>query len=577
MTDVIMPQMGESIAEGTISLWLVDKGQYIEENQPLVTVSTDKADVDIPSPASGVLAEIIADVGTTVPVGKLIARIDESRQKTEAVKERAPAKAEAEKIPEAAGKKEGPAVPSKPVEGVPAAEAEKVIEPVTIKPEAGKAGTVAEAGTPAEGKAPSEHPLKPEGIPAAEAMKPPSPAEVVQPPPEIERPEPAEAVMDRSGFYSPAVMRLAVEHGIDLKGILGTGEGGRVTKSDVMRVISGKAEPAAKPLEAPALKSPEVPEAGKKGAVPPGPAEGALTQAAKPAPERAGPPEEAEAPEGIPEEAFKAAQETLLRGDEPEMVCLRKAMTGPDEGFGIYRPPVYEVEDGDTETSFSRLRRLIADHMVYSKRTSAHVTTFTEVDLDRVVGIRDENKDRIKIEVGISITFLPFVMLAAVRTLGEFPMMNSVVQGDKILTKRHIHLGVAVDSERGLMVPVIRQAEEMGLIDLAKSVAVLSDKVKRGKISPDELAGGTFTVSNPGRTGNLFGTPIISQPQVGILRMGEVIKRPVVIEVDGEDAIVIRPVMYLSLSYDHRVVDGYTANRFLHRIKEHLELGEFTV
>jgi len=455
MTDVIMPQMGESIAEGTISVWLIDPGGWVDENQPLVTVSTDKADVDIPSPASGALTEILAQEGATVPIGKLIARIDE-------------------KAARPAGAKPQPA---KPAEG-------KILEP--------------------KKEGPAEPLLAKEGVPAAEEMKPAlGEKPILSPPVEIVRDEarPAGEVADRSAMYSPAVMRLVVEHGIDLKGIKGTGEGGRVTKADVLKAV----EPS-----------------------PPSPL-----------------------PQG--ERGKKESEET----------------------FGAYRPPVYEVEDGDTELPFSRLRRLIADHMVYSKRTSAHVTTFCEVDLDRVVGVREHNKAKIKAEVGISLTFLPFVMAAAVKALKEYPLMNSVVQGDTILTKYGINMGVAVDSERGLMVPVIRGAEGMSLIELAKAVNEMSIKVRDRKIAPEEMAGGTFTVTNPGRKGNLFGTPIISQPQVGILRMGEVVKRAVVVEADGEDAIAVRPMMYLSLSYDHRVVDGLTANEFLHRIKEHLEEGDY--
>jgi 2-oxoglutarate dehydrogenase E2 component (dihydrolipoamide succinyltransferase) len=215
--------------------------------------------------------------------------------------------------------------------------------------------------------------------------------------------------------------------------------------------------------------------------------------------------------------------------------------------------------------------------MVYSKTTAAHVTTVTEVDLDHIVVIRGKNKDNFKAKMGFGLTYLPFIMMAAVRALKDYPLMNSVVQGDTILTKKQIHMGVAMDSERGLMVPVIRGAGEMDVAALAKAVNDLSVKVRDKKIMPDELTGGTFTVSNPGKKGNLFGTPIISQPQVGILRMGEVVKRAVVVEADGEDAIAIRPMMYLALSYDHRIVDGLTANEFLHRVKEHLEQGDFPV
>ncbi len=504
MTDVKMPQMGESIAEGTISLWLADAGQAVKADQPLVTVSTDKADVDIPSPVSGVLSEIIAKEGETIKVGELIARIDEKSAEV------------GEKLEKQPPEKKPVAAPAKPEAGLPA-------------------------------------PPRPEGVPAAEAKRETRPDEEVVPPPEIERRAEAEITakpFDKSAFYSPAVMRLAIEYGIDLKTVAGTGEGGRVTKADVMRAISGL--PAAGRLAPPA-----------------------------------------------PHVAHKGPLEGLVEVEIP-------ASGG---GYGTYTPPVYEVEDGDTEVPFSRLRRIIADHMVYSKRTSAHVTTVTEVDFENIVGIREKNKEKIKASVGINLTYMHFVMAAAIRALKEFPLMNSVVQegrsiggGDVILTKRRINLGVAVDSERGLMVPVIRGAEDKSLVELAKAVSELSIKVRDRTVSPDEMAGGTFTVTNPGRHGNLFGTPIISQPQVGILRMGELVKRAVVVTAEagrpaaasrlategdfpsegglpprptGEDAIAIRPMMYLALSYDHRVVDGVTANEFLHRIKEHLEAGDF--
>ncbi|MBI5695610.1 MAG: 2-oxo acid dehydrogenase subunit E2 [Nitrospirae bacterium] len=501
MTDVIMPQMGESIAEGTIAVWLVEVGGYVEADQPLVQVTTDKADVDIPSPASGILAEVLAEEGATVPIGQLIARIDETAAMQAGRKP--------EEMPEPVTKK-----PAGPAEGYTA-------EPPLVpekKPE-----------PPLESKkeGPAEHPFVKEGVPAAEELKPAAGEKPIQPPPvEIVRPEAAPgAGRDMSRFYSPAVMRLGLEMGIDVTKLKGTGEGGRVTKSDVLNAdvrhwgeLAGAAQaplPSREDISRSPLPSRE------------GPGEGDITLPSHPA------------------------------------------------GFGAYKPPVYEVEPDDTEMPFSRLRRLIADHMVYSKATSAHVTTFAEVDLDRIVGIRDTHKARIKDDMGISLTFLPFVMLAAIRALNEYPLMNSVVQGDTILIKKRVNMGVAVDSERGLMVPVIKGAEGLSLIDLAKSVNDLSIRVRDRKILPDEMSGGTFTVTNPGRKGNLFGTPIISQPQVGILRMGEVVKRAVVVEHEGEDAIAIRPMMYLSLSYDHRVVDGLTANEFLHRIREHLEEGAF--
>lgn len=474
-----MPQMGESIAEGTIGVWLVEPGQRVQEGQAIVQVATDKADIDIPSPASGVIKDLIAKQGQTVKVGELIARIDEQAVQAEV---------------------------------------------------AGPAG----------------HPKHMEGLPAAEEMRPVPPREEVKAPAEIERrPEaaPAEA-KGMAGFYSPAVMRLAIEKGVDLTKVKGTGHEGRVTKADVLAAAEGRAAPAA------------------------------------PAPPKA-PPEAVE--EALAAAGLSPEEEEAYYGPRPdERAPIPAALIPPEApvaeaGFGSYRPPVYEKEEGDKEEPFSRLRRLIADHMVYSKRTSPHVTTVAEVDLDAIVGLRSREKDNFKAKMGFSLTYLPFVMLAAIRAIKEFPLMNSVVQGDSVLTKRHINMGVAVDSERGLMVPVVKSAEDMSLAQLAKAVNDLSVKVRDRKILPDELSGGTFSVSNPGRHGNLFGTPIISQPQVGILRMGEVVKRAVVIEAGGEDAIAIRPMMFLALSYDHRVVDGLTANEFLHRVKEILEEGAFSV
>jgi pyruvate dehydrogenase E2 component (dihydrolipoamide acetyltransferase) len=549
MTDVKMPQMGESIAEGTISVWLIDEGRAVKADEPLVTVSTDKADVDVPSPVSGVLTEIIAKEGETIQVGALIARIDE---KSAMVGTGAPKPAPADKPVAKEALPEKPEAMKPAAEGVSGAEIAKEVE--AAKVETAPPQETSGAKTTVEGTAlelaikrdgPAEHPARPEGIPAAEAKRETRPEEEVTPPPEIKReaaePEAGpEAVIDKSGFYSPAVMRLAMEHGVDLKAIKGTGEGGRVTRADVMRALGQKKA---------GLEGIESRKAtGTEAMVPP---VGSVH-----APER-----EMPSPRIVQEELLESAA-------PPEMQA----------GYGVYKPPNYEVEEGDTELPFSRLRLLIADHMVYSKRTSAHVTTITEADFEQIVGIRQRSKDKVKAEVGISLTYTPFVMAAAIRTLKEFPLMNSVVQGYSVLTKRHINLGVAVDSERGLMVPVIKGAEDMSLLDLAKALHELSVKVRDKKITPDELTGGTFTVTNPGRHGNLFGTPIISQPQVGILRMGELVKRAVVVTAeDGEDAIAIRPMMYLALSYDHRVVDGLTANEFLHRIKDHLEAGDFAL
>ena len=219
---------------------------------------------------------------------------------------------------------------------------------------------------------------------------------------------------------------------------------------------------------------------------------------------------------------------------------------------------------------FTPIRKMIAEHMVMSKRTSPHVHTFAEVDMHRVAAFRGAKKKE-----GVSLTYLPFVIWAAIEAIREFPVLNAQVVGESTVLKKGIHIGVAVDTERGLIVPVIRNADEKSLLGLARAVEDLAARAEAKKILPDELSGGTFTVSNPGLRGNLFGTPIINQPQVGILRMGQIVKRPVVIDSGGEDAIVIRPMMYLCLGYDHRVVDGVAGNSFLFRVREILEAGEF--
>jgi 2-oxoglutarate dehydrogenase E2 component (dihydrolipoamide succinyltransferase) len=226
--------------------------------------------------------------------------------------------------------------------------------------------------------------------------------------------------------------------------------------------------------------------------------------------------------------------------------------------------------EGDEVVPFTPRRKKIAEHMVMSKRTSPHVHTFAEVDMHRIAAIRAEEKKR-----GEAPTYLAFVIRAAVLALREFPMMNASVEGEATVFRKAIHLGVAVDTEKGLIVPVIRNADEKSLAGIAKAVEDFASRAAANKILPDELSGGTFSVTNPGIRGNLFGTPIINQPQVGILRMGQVVKRPVVVEMEGEDAVVVRPMMYLCLAYDHRVIDGVIGNGFLYRVREILEAGEF--
>jgi 2-oxoglutarate dehydrogenase E2 component (dihydrolipoamide succinyltransferase) len=428
--DVVMPQLGESVVEGVVAKWLVKAGDAVAKDQPLVEISTDKVDAEIPSPAAGVVVEILAKEGETIPILAVIARIE--TEKGEA----------------------------RPAEAPP-------------------------------GKAPWDE--ETEGFPGAMARRsePPLPA-----PPRVEpskappAPPPAEGPKVR---ISPVVARMAAEHGLDLSRIPGTGIDGRVTKKDVEDYLArgGAAAPPAPPVEK--------------------------------APPAAPPP-----------------------------------------------PPAPAEPEGDQVVPFTPIRKRIAEHMVMSKRTSAHVHTFAEVDMHKVAAYREAKKKE-----GVSITYLPFVIRAAVRALREYPIMNASVVGESTVLKKAIHMGVAVDTDRGLIVPVIRDADKKSLLELSRAVEDFAARAAAHRILPDELAGGTFTVTNPGPKGNLFGTPIINQPQVGILRMGQVVKRAVVVEVGGEEAIVIRPMMVLGLGYDHRIVDGVAGNGFLFGVREILEAGEF--
>lgn len=245
-------------------------------------------------------------------------------------------------------------------------------------------------------------------------------------------------------------------------------------------------------------------------------------------------------------------------------------------GLGSFKVPPYTPQPGDKKVPFSRRRRITADHMVYSKLTSPHVVTFSECDLNKTHLLREKNKNTLKAE-GINLTFLAFVCAATAKALREFPIMNSRVLDGEYVTMRDIHLGIAVETDDGLVVPVIRSADEKSVRGIARAIDDTATRARDGKLGPDDLAGKTFTVSNPGRKGNLVGGAIISQPNVGILRIGEIKKRVVVVEQDGQDIMAIHPVMYMALSYDHRVVDGSIANAFLFRINELLQLGEFEI
>ncbi len=455
--DVTMPQMGESIVEGTIAKWLVKEGDVVTEDQPLVEISTDKVDTEIPSPGAGRIAKIVAAEGQTLPVGATLAVIEQAGAETTA-KLKAVA-------PKAAPKAEPP------------------------------------ADRPAVKPAPPPQPMQAAGVGVHEAV--------------------SEAGGSRR--FSPVVLKIAAEEGIDLSRVPGTGIGGRVSKRDLQRYLDSL----------------------RKGGVP-----GA---AAAPAPTN-----------GVAQSNSRPVSTAAATTQSP------LAQLG-----AVFRPPVYQPIEGDIVEPFTRRRKFIAEHMVFSKTHSPHVGTVAEVDVTNAMRLREKHKDEFARREGFSLTFLPLAAAATVRALKEFPRMNASVVGDSVVTRREINLGIAMDTDEGLLVPVVRAAEGMSVVGIARAIEGLRRKVAEKRIAADDLAGGSFTLSNPGREGNLYGFAIINQPQVGILRMGEVKKRPVVVEVDGADAIAIRTMMYLALSYDHRVVDGVLGNRFLYRAARILEEADF--
>ena len=503
--EVVMPQMGESVVEGTITNWLVKEGDQVAEDQPLVAISTDKVDAEIPSPAAGVIGRIVAKEGETLPIGALLAVI-------EAADARAAGLA-AEPAPAAAQ----PAAPQ-PVKGASAPKAQTPIKPAPAEAGLKPAPTVQAApnsGQTAESAHFSgEEKPRPAAIPrpvAAPSASRDTDGRAAGP---RSQPAQAEQATGAPARYSPLVLKMASEHGIDLSRIRGSGLGGRVTKRDVQQYLESPGEAAA-------------PAAAAKA-----PAPAAARPALSPAP--------AAAP-------------------------------------GAFRAPAYEPREGDAVEPFSRRRKIIAGHMVYSKTHAPHVGTVAEVDMTRAARFREAHKDAFRQREGFALTILPMVVAATARVLREFPRMNSSVAGDSLVVRKQINIGVAVDTEEGLLVPVIRDADQKSLLGIAREIDTLARKAAARQLTADELAGGSFTVSNPGREGNLFGLAIINQPQVGIIRMGEIKKTPVVVEVDGSDTIAIRQIMYLALSYDHRVIDGVLGNRFLFRVARILEAAEFTL
>jgi 2-oxoglutarate dehydrogenase E2 component (dihydrolipoamide succinyltransferase) len=434
-TTVTMPQLGESVVEGTIGKWLVKEGDRVERDQAVVEVLTDKADSEVPSPVAGVVSKLLAGVDEVVRVGAGLCVIDEAAAGT---------------------------------------------QPPAPKPKASK---------------PSEE------------IRPPAPA-------------------------APPV----------------------------------QAKAAAKPPEAPAATAGD----SKPGAPTRNGGPAAIaTSAASPSARK-------HAREQGVEPAALARSSAAIAPAAPQAPAAVPTVPGPSGKKSAFQVPPYIQRPGDQVVPFSRRRRIIADHMVYSKLTSPHVVAVAECDIHATAKLRDLHKDKLKKE-GIGLTYLAFVCAATVKALREFKELNARVLDDAYALLKDVNLGVAVDTPEGLVVPVIKNADDLTVRGIARGIDELAGKARDGKLTPDDLAGKTFTVSNPGRRGNLHGGAIISQPNVGILRIGEIKKRVVVVERDGEDTMAIHPVMYLSLSYDHRIVDGVNANGFLFRVSELLEKGDFAI
>ncbi|HVS89176.1 MAG TPA: 2-oxoglutarate dehydrogenase, E2 component, dihydrolipoamide succinyltransferase [Candidatus Acidoferrum sp.] len=453
--DIVMPQMGESIFEGTITKWLKKPGDKVERDEPLFEISTDKVDAEIPSPSAGVLKEIKFGEGQTVPIQTVVG----------------------------------------------------VIEAVG-------SGAGAEANAPAPAK--TEAPPRPAPV-----------ASVPPPAPKPAAPAPAASapVAQRAGsstgseriHSSPLVRRMAKEHGLDLSTVAGTGAGGRISKQDIEAVIAGASQPAtsvraSRPSSAPLVMPP--PSAPAAAPAPPGVSGGQVH------------------------------------------VALESAVPREKMYFGHY-----EIQP------MSAMRLKIAEHMVASKRVSAHVYSVDEIDMTRVASLRAKARDEFEKRYETKLTFMPFFVKAAVAGLRAYPTLNASLDGTNVVLHKEINIGIAVALDWGLIVPVVKGADEKNLLGIQRNLNDLAERARSKKLKPEEVQEGTFSITNPGVFGGLFGLPVISQPNVGILGLGAIEKRPVVVD----DAIAIRSMCYVTLSYDHRVVDGAIAHQFLHKVKETLE------
>jgi 2-oxoglutarate dehydrogenase E2 component (dihydrolipoamide succinyltransferase) len=616
---VSMPQLGESVTEGTVTRWLKREGEHVQADEPLLEVSTDKVDTEIPSPVSGVLRGITVAEDETVAVGAELAVIDEEGSSDGTAEPPAAAAADAEApatAPDAqAGDGQGsdgqgsdgqaaaaaadgaqapaaaayqppyqqqgyqppyqqqqqpayeppyqqppadqpPAAPPAPPQ--PAAQPPQSAAPPAAPQQPGYQQPAAQqpaaqqpAAQPAEDQQPAAQPAedqpgpdratadgaaqRPQDDAAQPAAGPPVTEEPAQPAAD----EPAQDSVD-SPYVTPLVRKLAAEHGISLAEVAGTGVGGRIRKQDVLdaaRELRGSAGEPAGSAAQPAPQAAQAPAAGQQPARPAGPAPAAATAAA--------------------------------------VIPAAVAAPAPQESA---RPPIVPSSLRGTTERMSRARQVIAQRMVESLQTSAQLTTVVEADVTAIARLRDRAKAGFEAREGVKLSFLPFFALAVVEALKVHPKLNAVIDTASAEVTYHDaeHLGIAVDTERGLMVPVIRGAGDLNIAGLARKIADLAQRTRAGRVSPDDLSGGTFTLTNTGSRGALFDTPIINQPQVGILGTGTVVKRAVVVDDPAlGEVITVRSMVYLALTYDHRLVDGADAVRFLVTMKARLEEGAF--
>ncbi len=469
-TEVLMPQMGESIAEGTITKWLVDIGDAVERDDPLLEISTDKVDAEIPAPAAGVLLEIRHQGGETVPVNEVVGLIGEAGEKS------------AER---------------------PSTDTQKLSEEQLADLLAGR--------EPAEVVAGVDEVITSEKITGELTLE-----------QRIRR------------FSSPLVRSIAKKEGVDLSQVDGTGVHGRVTKKDILAYLERRERGTSTPAATPA------PAAAPSPAAPAAPA-----PAATPAP----------APAPTPSPAAPAAAA---------------------RGAGDFSVPAHVAGENVRIEPMSRIRRITAAHMTYSKATSAHVTTVFHVDMSKIAKLRQRAKAAFQRETGTKLTYMPFIFKAVCKAIRKYPQLNAAIDGDDIVYKQDVNLGMAVALDHGLIVPVIPRADDLSLKGLARGANDLAARARGKKLKPEEVTGGTFTVTNPGVFGSLFGTPVINQPQVAILGIGAIEKRPIVVtDADGDDMIAIRTMCYLAITFDHRLIDGADADHFMAEIKRTLENDEW--